>query len=80
VFEVVEPPLTRHLAEKGRISGVGSDISQHIGNAMLVRHRVSGRVAVTEKTRTWCGIGPTSSGPLARLEDRVHELKEAPRP
>jgi uncharacterized Rmd1/YagE family protein len=48
VFELVEP-FARQLAEKGRASGGRRAILKHIGNALLVRHRLSGRVAVTDK-------------------------------
>jgi uncharacterized Rmd1/YagE family protein len=47
VFELVEP-FARELAEKGATSGRRA-ILRHIGNALLVQHRVSGRVAVAEK-------------------------------
>jgi hypothetical protein len=48
VIEVVEP-LARQLAEEGRTPGGRRAILKHIGNALLVQHRVSGRVAVAEK-------------------------------
>jgi uncharacterized Rmd1/YagE family protein len=48
VFEVIEP-FARKLAEKGRTPAGRRRILQHIGNALLVQHRVSGRVAVEEK-------------------------------
>ncbi len=48
VFEVVEP-FARQLAEKGRVGAGRRDILKHIGNALLVQHRVSGRVAVADK-------------------------------
>jgi uncharacterized Rmd1/YagE family protein len=48
VFELVEP-FARELAERGRVTATRRTILQHIGNALLVRQRVSGRVAVTEK-------------------------------
>ncbi len=48
VFELVEP-FARQLAEKGATSGGRRAILKHIGNALLVQHRVSGRVAVAEK-------------------------------
>jgi uncharacterized Rmd1/YagE family protein len=48
VVEVVEP-FARQLAEQGRTPGGRRAILKHIGNALLVQHRVSGRVAVTDK-------------------------------
>ena len=48
VFDIVEP-FARQLAEKGRLFGGRRTILKHIGNALLVQHRLSGRVAVTEK-------------------------------
>ena len=48
VFELVEP-FARQLAEKGGTSGGRRAILKHIGNTLLVQHRVSGRVAVAEK-------------------------------
>src|SRR5690349_3245813 len=48
VFGVIEP-LARHLAERGRTPGGRRSILKHIGNALLVQHRVSGLVAVAEK-------------------------------
>jgi uncharacterized Rmd1/YagE family protein len=48
VLDLVEP-FARQLAEKGRTTGGRRAILKHIGNALLVQHRVSGRVAVAEK-------------------------------
>jgi uncharacterized Rmd1/YagE family protein len=48
VFEVMEP-FARQLAEKGRAAAGRRTILKHIGNGLLVQHRVSGRVAVAEK-------------------------------
>ena len=48
VFDVIEP-LARELAEHGRTPGGRRTILKHIGNALLVQHRVSGLVAVAEK-------------------------------
>src|SRR4029077_16316300 len=48
VFNVIEP-LARQLAEHGRTPGGRRAILKHIGNALLVQHRVSGLVAVAEK-------------------------------
>jgi uncharacterized Rmd1/YagE family protein len=73
VFELVEP-FARQLAEKGRTSGGRRAILKHIGNALLVQHRVSGRVAVTEKPDVvW--DRPDLERLYARLEDE-YELKE----
>jgi uncharacterized Rmd1/YagE family protein len=73
VFELVEP-FARQLAEKGRTSGGRRAILKHIGNALLVQHRVSGRVAVTEKPDVvW--DRPDLDRLYARLEDE-YELKE----
>ncbi len=73
VFELVEP-FARQLAEKGRTSGGRRAILKHIGNAPLVQHRVSGRVAVTEKPDVvW--DRPDLERLYARLEDE-YELKE----
>jgi uncharacterized Rmd1/YagE family protein len=72
VFDLVEP-FARQLAEKGRTSGRRT-ILRHVGNALLVQHRVSGRVAVTEKPDlVW------DRHDLERLAARVqdeYELKE----
>jgi uncharacterized Rmd1/YagE family protein len=48
VFDLVEP-FARQLAEKGSAVGGRRTILKQIGNALLVRHRVSGRVAATDK-------------------------------
>src|SRR3974377_176425 len=48
VFDVIEP-LAREVAEHGRPPGGRRTILKHIGNALLVQHRVSGSVAVAEK-------------------------------
>jgi uncharacterized Rmd1/YagE family protein len=47
VFDRIEP-FARELADKGRTPGGRRAILQHIGNALLVQHRLSGRVAVGE--------------------------------
>jgi uncharacterized Rmd1/YagE family protein len=73
VFEVVEP-FARQLAEKGTTTGGRRAILKHIGNAMLVQQRVSGRVAVAEKPDVvW--DRPDLDRLYARLEDE-YELKE----
>ncbi len=73
VFDIVEP-FARQLAESGWI-GVGRrNILKHIGNALLVQHRLSGRVAVTEKPEVvWDRLDLDRL--YARLEDE-YELKE----
>jgi uncharacterized Rmd1/YagE family protein len=48
VIERIEP-LARELAEKGQTPGRRRAILKYIGNALLVQHRVSGRVAVADK-------------------------------
>lgn len=48
VIDRIEP-LARELAEKGRTPGDRKAILKHIGNALLVQHRLSGRVAVADK-------------------------------
>lgn len=73
VFDRIEP-LARELAVKGRARGGRQAILQHIGNALLVQHRVSGRVAVAEKPDVlW--DRPNLDRLYARLEGE-YELKE----
>ena len=73
VFELVEP-FARQLAEHGRTFAGRRAILKHVGNALLVQHRVSGRVAVTEKPDVvW--DRPDLERLYARLEDE-YELKE----
>jgi uncharacterized Rmd1/YagE family protein len=73
VFDVVEP-FARQLAEKGRLYGGRRTILRHIGNALLVQQRLSGRVAVTEKPDVvW--DRQDLDRLYARLEDE-YELKE----
>jgi len=73
VFDVTEP-LARGLAERGRIPGGRRAILKHIGNALLVQHRMSGLVAVEEKPDVlW--ERPDLERLYARLEDE-YELKE----
>jgi uncharacterized Rmd1/YagE family protein len=73
VFELVEP-FARDLAEKGRVTATRRTILKHIGNALLVRHRVSGRVAVAEKPDVvW--DRQDLERLYARLQDE-YELKE----
>jgi uncharacterized Rmd1/YagE family protein len=73
VFELVEP-FARQLAEKGRTTGGRRAILKHIGNALLVQHRVSGRVAVAEKPDVVWDRHDLERL-YARLEDE-YELKE----
>jgi uncharacterized Rmd1/YagE family protein len=73
VFELVEP-FARELAETGRVTATRRTILQHIGNALLVRQRVSGRVAVAEKPDVvW--DRQDLERLYARLQDE-YELKE----
>ena len=73
VFDLVEP-FARQLAEKGRTTGGRRANLKHIGNALLVQHRVSGRVAVADKPDVlW--DRPDLERLYARLEDE-YELKE----
>jgi len=73
VFDLVEP-FARQLAEKGGSTGGRRAILKHIGNALLVQHRVSGRVAVTEKPDlVW--DRPDLERLTTRLQDE-YELKE----
>jgi uncharacterized Rmd1/YagE family protein len=73
VFDLVEP-FARQLAERGRVHASRRTILKHIGNALLVQHRVSGRVAVAEKPEVvW--DRPDLDRLYSRLEDE-YELKE----
>jgi len=73
VVELVEP-FARQLAEHGRALASRRTILKHIGNALLVQHRVSGRVAVAEKPDVvW--DRPDLDRLYSRLEDE-YELKE----
>jgi uncharacterized Rmd1/YagE family protein len=73
VFDRIEP-FARDLAVKGRIPAGRRAILQHIGNALLVQHRVSGRVAVAEKPDVlW--DRPDLDRLYARLQDE-YELEE----
>jgi uncharacterized Rmd1/YagE family protein len=73
VFDVIQP-IARELAAHGRTPGGRREILKHIGNALLVQHRVSGLVAVTEKPDVlW--ERPSLERFYARLEDE-YELKE----
>ena len=73
VFDATEP-FARGLAQSGRISGGRRSILKHIGNALSVRHRVTGPVEVSEKPDIlW--DKPHLERLYARLEDE-YELKE----
>ncbi|WP_029582650.1 RMD1 family protein [Bradyrhizobium sp. URHD0069] len=73
VFEVIEP-FARELATRGKARLNRNGILKLIGNALLVQHRVSGRVAITEKPDAlW--DRPDLERLYARLEDE-YELRE----
>jgi uncharacterized Rmd1/YagE family protein len=73
VFEVIEP-FASELALHGRTRRDRKGILKLIGNALLVQHRLSGRVAITEKPDAlW--DRPDLERLYARLEDE-YELKE----
>jgi len=73
VFDVIQP-IAQELADRGRTPGGRRAILKHIGNALLVQHRVSGLVAVAEKPDVlW--ERPDLERLYARLEDE-YELKE----
>ncbi|HYU53536.1 MAG TPA: RMD1 family protein, partial [Gemmatimonadaceae bacterium] len=73
VFDAIEP-FAHELAEDKRTPGGRRTMLKHIGNALLVQHRVSGRVAVTEKPDVlW--DRPDLERLYSRLEGE-YELKE----
>jgi uncharacterized Rmd1/YagE family protein len=73
VFEVMEP-FAKELADHGRTRRNRKGMLKLLGNALLVQHRVSGRVAVAEKPDVlW--DRPDLERLYARLEDE-YELKE----
>ena len=73
VFDIIEP-FARELANHGRMRGGRREILKRIGNALLVRYRVLGNVAVTDKPDVlW--DRPYLERLYARLEDE-YELKE----
>jgi uncharacterized Rmd1/YagE family protein len=73
VFDTTEP-FARELARNGRMHGSRQSLLKNIGNALLVRHRVSGPVEVEEKPDVlW--DKPHLERLYARLEDE-YELKE----
>jgi len=72
VIDRIEP-MARELAEKGRTPGDQKAILKLIGNALLVQHRVSGRVAVADKPdAVW------DRPDLERLYGRLQEEYELP--
>lgn len=73
VFDTIEP-FARELATFGKTSRNRTDLLKLLGNALLVQHRVSGRVAVGEKPDVlW--DRPDLERLYARLEDE-YELSE----
>ena len=73
VFDTIEP-FARELANFGKTSRNRSGLLKLMGNALLVQHRVSGRVAVNEKPDVlW--DRPDLERLYARLEDE-YELSE----
>jgi uncharacterized Rmd1/YagE family protein len=73
VFDAIEP-LAHELASTGRTPGGRPTILKHIGNALLVQQRVSGRAAVAEKPDVlW--DRPGLERLYAKLEDE-YELQE----
>src|SRR6266478_3231556 len=73
VFDTIEP-FARELATSGQTSRNRTDLLKLMGNALLVQHRVSGRVAVGEKPDVlW--DRPDLERLYARLEDE-YELSE----
>jgi required for meiotic nuclear division protein 1 len=73
VFDTIEP-FARELAGFGKTSRNRTDLLKLMGNALLVQHRLSGRVAVGEKPDVlW--DRPDLERLYARLEDE-YELSE----
>jgi uncharacterized Rmd1/YagE family protein len=73
VFDTIEP-FARELANFGKTSRNRTDLLKLLGNALLVQHRVSGRVAVGEKPDVlW--DRPDLERLYARLADE-YELNE----
>jgi len=73
VFDTIEP-FARELARLGKTSRNRTDLLKLLGNALLVQHRLSGRVAVGEKPDVlW--DRPDLERLYARLEDE-YELSE----
>lgn len=73
VFDAIEP-FARELAASGKTSKSPTELLKLIGEALLVQHRVSGRVAVGEKPDVlW--DRPDLERLYARLDDE-YELSE----
>ena len=73
VFDTIEP-FARELGREGRTSRNRTDLLKLLGNALLVQHRLSGRVAVSDKPDVlW--DRPDLERLYARLEDE-YELSE----
>jgi uncharacterized Rmd1/YagE family protein len=73
VFDRIEP-FARELADEGRVSAKRREVLRLIGNALLVQHRLSGRVAVGEDPDVlW--DRPDLGRLYARLKDE-YELAE----
>lgn len=73
VFDTIEP-FARELASAGRTSRNRTDLLKLMGSALLVQHRLSGRVAVGDKPDVlW--DRPDLERLYARLEDE-YELSE----
>ena len=73
VFDTIEP-FARELGTEGRTSRNRTDLLKLLGNALLVQHRLSGRVAVSDKPDVlW--DRPDLERLYARLEDE-YELSE----
>jgi required for meiotic nuclear division protein 1 len=73
VFETIEP-FAKELADHGQTRRNRKGVLRLIGNALLVQHRVSGRVAIAEKPDVlW--DRPNLERLYSRLEDE-YELKE----
>ncbi len=73
VFDVIDP-FAKELAERGRTARRRTGLLKLIGNALLVQHRVSGRVAIAEKPDAlW--DRPDLERLYARLDDE-YELRE----
>jgi uncharacterized Rmd1/YagE family protein len=75
VFDALEP-FAAGLAEQGRAPGGRKSMLQVIGRALLVQHRLSGRVAVREKPDIlW--DRPDLERLYARLEDEYELIERA---
>jgi uncharacterized Rmd1/YagE family protein len=73
VFDTIEP-FARELGTEGRTSRNRPDLLKLLGNALLVQHRLSGRVAVSDKPDVlW--DRPDLERLYSRLEDE-YELSE----